>query len=151
MFCEKCGADMGENKFCPQCGAGIEKSFVLANQSKSGAIAENTAGLLCYILGWITGIVFLIIDKRPFVRFQAAQSIVTFGTISVFTVLFNRLIYFLPYTMWRLLSGIDALISLGSIALAIILMIQAHNGKYFKLPVAGAIAERLAKKSEISL
>ena len=36
-------------------------------------------GLLCYVLGWVTGLIFFFIDKRPFVRFQAAQSIVVFG------------------------------------------------------------------------
>ena len=47
------------------------------SNSQTG-LSENVAGLLCYILGWITGLIFLLIDKRPFVRFHAAQSIVVF-------------------------------------------------------------------------
>ena len=44
---------------------------------------ENVAGLLCYLGGWITGLIFLVIDKRPFVRFHAAQSIVVFGALHI--------------------------------------------------------------------
>ena len=44
---------------------------------------EKVAGLLCYVLGWITGMIFYFIDKRPFVRFHAAQSIVVFGGLHV--------------------------------------------------------------------
>jgi hypothetical protein len=47
-----------------------------AAQSPTAGLQENVAGLLCYILGWVTGIIFLLIDKRPFVRFHAAQSII---------------------------------------------------------------------------
>ncbi len=46
-------------------------------------MTENVAGLLCYSLGWITGLIFLLIDKRPFVRFHAAQSIVIFGGLHI--------------------------------------------------------------------
>ena len=46
-------------------------------------MAENVAGLLCYVLGWVTGLIFFFIDKRPFVRFHAAQSIVVFGGLTI--------------------------------------------------------------------
>ena len=46
-------------------------------------MTENVAGLLCYSLGWVTGLIFLLIDKRPFVRFHAAQSIVVFGGLHI--------------------------------------------------------------------
>ena len=48
---------------------------------------ENVAGLLCYVLGWVTGVIFFIIDKRPFVRFHAAQSIVVFGGIAILYII----------------------------------------------------------------
>ena len=145
MFCEKCGADMNESKICPECGAGAEKPAAPA-ASGSGSLPENTAGLLCYILGWVTGIVFIIIDKRPFVRFHAMQSIVTFGAISLFSVIFSSIISIFPYGLWRLLSGVNTLIGLGGLALAVFLILQAHQGKCYKLPVAGEMAERWAAK-----
>ena len=46
-------------------------------------MSENVAGLLCYALGWITGLIFYFVDKRPFVRFHAAQSIVVFGGLHI--------------------------------------------------------------------
>jgi uncharacterized membrane protein len=49
----------------------------LSAQRQSG-LPENIAALLSYVLGWITGLIFLIIDKRPYVRFHAAQSIAIF-------------------------------------------------------------------------
>ena len=50
----------------------------------STGLKENTAGVLCYVLGWVTGIVFLIIEpKNKFVRFHALQSIITFAAVNV--------------------------------------------------------------------
>lgn len=47
--------------------------------------ARTALGLLCYVLCWLTGII-LLIDKRPWVRFHAAQSIVVFGGLSVIRI-----------------------------------------------------------------
>src|SRR5215470_14788329 len=44
----------------------------------STGMSNNVAGLLCYILGFITGIIFLVIEpykNDKFVRFHAFQSI----------------------------------------------------------------------------
>ena len=54
--------------------------------SSNPAMSENVAGLLCYVLGWVTGIIFFLIDKRPFVRFHAAQSIVVFGGLHIISI-----------------------------------------------------------------
>ena len=90
MFCPKCGTENPEGtRFCPRCGTELG---VAAKPSESGATPEaesstgmsaSTAGLLCYLFTWITGIVFLIIEKRStFVRFHAWQSILTFGALA---------------------------------------------------------------------
>jgi hypothetical protein len=86
-FCGKCGTSMADGvAFCPKCGAPAgpvvtgmpaQVSGPAVTPAASG-LAENVAGLLCYALGWLTGLIFLLIDKRPFVRFHAAQSIVDF-------------------------------------------------------------------------
>ena len=50
----------------------------------SMGLDESVAGLLCYIVGWITGIVFLVLEKEnKFVRFHALQSLLTFLPLSV--------------------------------------------------------------------
>ena len=51
-----------------------------------GGSSENVAGLLCYAVGFITGIIFFLIDKRSFVKFHAAQSMVVFGGLFVIQI-----------------------------------------------------------------
>jgi len=78
--CTKCGAALADNAaFCAGCGArqaasaGASPSTPPANlAAQPEQMAENVAGLLCYVLGWITGLIFYFIDKRPSVRFHAA-------------------------------------------------------------------------------
>ena len=89
--CTKCGAAVADGAaFCPACGApqGVALRLQvqvrrLVPQGATSQMAENVAGLLCYVLGWITGLIFYFVDKRPFVRFHAAQSIVVFGGLHI--------------------------------------------------------------------
>ena len=54
----------------------------------STGLEENVAGLLSYVLGWITGIVFLLIEpKNKFVRFHAFQSIIVFGALTIIGII----------------------------------------------------------------
>lgn len=95
----------------------------------------NIEGLLCYFLGFITGLVFYIVEKKnKFVKFHAMQSIVVFGGMFVI----NLLLLFIP--ILGVLIG--TLLSLLSIVLWVLLMIKAYQGEYFKLPIAGGIAEK---------
>ena len=96
---------------------------------------QNLEGLLCYVIGWVTGIIFLILEKdNKYIRFHAIQSIVVFGAFTVLAVIF----YFIPVIGWilNLLLGIFAFI------LWIVLMVKAYSGQMYKLPVAGDIAEK---------
>ena len=101
----------------------------------SMGLEANVAALLSYLLGFITGIVFFIIEKdNKFVRFHALQSIITFGILFVlgFVLGFMPFIgYMLGYLMWVI-----------DIILWIILMIKAYQGEKFKLPIIGDIAEK---------
>jgi len=81
-YCAKCGTMVAEGMvFCPGCGQ-AQGAAPPAAGSQSG-LTENVAGLLCYALGWITGLIFFLIDKRPYVRFHAAQSMVVFGALHI--------------------------------------------------------------------
>src|SRR5712692_2167117 len=85
-YCSKCGAQVGEQSaFCPQCGQpqGGSQGAPAAAVSGQAGLTENVAGLLCYVLGWITGLIFFLTDKRPYVRFHAAQSMVVFGALHI--------------------------------------------------------------------
>lgn len=105
----------------------------------STGIQPNVAGLLCYLLGFITGIVFLLIEKEnKFVRFHAMQSILVFGGIFVLNVILT----FIPFIGWLL----DFLISILGLILWILLMVKAYNGTMYKLPVVGDIAEQKSQQ-----
>src|ERR1700689_1300802 len=87
--CTKCGAAVADNAaFCPACGATQGAAAVTTSPAVSSqtGMSENVAGLLCYLLGWVTGLIFYLIDKRPFVRFHAAQSIVVFGGLHILNI-----------------------------------------------------------------
>jgi len=101
----------------------------------STGLEENVAGLLCYVLGWVTGLIFFLIEKdSKFVRFHAMQSIIVFGALSVVSIVIG----WIPIIGW----GISGLISLLALVLWIILMIKAYQGEKFKLPWAGDLAEK---------
>jgi len=104
-------------------------------EKTSTGLTENVAGLLCYVLGWISGIVFLLIEpENKFVRFHAIQSIVVFGAITVAGVILG----WIP-VIGGFISG--ALSVLGFI-LWIVLMVKAYQGTKYKLPWAGDYAEK---------
>jgi uncharacterized membrane protein len=111
----------------------------------SMGLEANIAGLLCYVLGWITGLVFYLLEKEnKFVRFHAMQSIVTFGALTVVGIVFSVLsaIPFIGILFWLL----DILLSLLVVVLWVVLMVKAYQGQTYKLPVAGNFAEQQLAK-----
>ena len=77
-FCASCGSQV-EGSFCPKCGSPVGGAAPTGPAMQaSGAMADNVASALCYLLGLITGIIFLVLEpynKNPVVRFHAFQSI----------------------------------------------------------------------------
>ena len=98
-------------------------------------IKPNVAALLSYLLGFITGLIFLLIEKNnKFVRFHALQSIATFGFIFVI----QWVVAFIP-VLGVMLSG---LLSIAAVVLWIVLMVKAYQGEKYKLPWLGEIVEK---------
>ena len=98
-------------------------------------IKPNIAGLLAYLLGFVTGLIFILIEKNnKFVRFHAMQSIVVFGVIFVA----QWIIAFVP-VLGIIASG---LLSILAVVLWVVLMVKAYQGEKYKLPWAGDIAEK---------
>lgn len=108
--------------------------------------AENVAGALSYLLGWISGAIFLLIDKRPFVRYHAAQSVVVFATLSVVLLVLGGFFLgaFVPeaHSVLFLLRRIVEIVWLVT---AIVLMLKALMGERFRMPYAARFAERAAE------
>jgi uncharacterized membrane protein len=103
----------------------------------STGLKENVAGLLCYVLGWVSGIVFLILEpKNKTIRFHAFQSILVFGAMTVASILLT----------WIPFIGIffGTVIGVITFILWLLLMVMAAQEKKYKLPWAGAQAEKWA-------
>jgi uncharacterized membrane protein len=156
MFCSKCGAENPEGaKFCSKCGAGlgvaatpIEGSAKPEAESSTG-LSANVAGLLCYVAGWITGIVFIVLEKKSiFVKFHAWQSIMTFGVLIavqiILSIIGSATLLFWPGWWFVHILGIIVWVITG--ILWIILIVQAGSGKMWKVPWAGDWAEKQISK-----
>jgi len=109
-------------------------------------MAENVAGLLSYVLGWITGIIFYMIDKRPFVRFHAAQSIVVFGGLMAVQIGLTIIFGFGGFGGFSLAWALHGLVELVGAVLWVVLMVKAYQGERFRVPVAAEITEKVFGK-----
>lgn len=114
-------------------------------------MAENVAGTLCYAVGWITGLIFLLVDKRPYVRFHAAQSIVVFGGLHIILIAMGMFFGFsLLAAGWAGFSigwAFYGLIELLTLILWILLMVKAYKRERFRVPFAADLAEKILGKS----
>ena len=110
----------------------------------SMGLEENIAGVLCYVLGWITGIVFLVLEKEnKFVRFHAMQSIATFLPLSVIMWIIGSIVVWTPFFIgWAIWGIISTLIWILVLILWLILMFKAYQGEMYKLPIVGDFAEK---------
>ena len=115
----------------------------MAEKNTVLGIDENLEALLCYVLGWITGIVFLLLEKEnEYVRFHAMQSLVTFLALFIITIVIG----WIPILGWL----ISFLISILGLVLWLLLMVKAYQGKLYKLPYAGDFAEEQLSKMKKS-
>ena len=110
----------------------------MADNTGSLNIEENVTGLLCYLFGWVTGLIFFIIDKRPFVRFHAMQSII----VTVVMMVLYFILSLIPVLGWIIM----ALLGLAFFVLWILLMVKAYQGQKWKLPFIGDMAEKWASQ-----
>src|SRR5699024_83642 len=101
---------------------------------QSTGLDQNIAGLLCYLCWFITGIIFLLIEKENrFIRFHAMQSI----AVSVVLFVASIVLSFIPIIGWL----IGLLLMPISLILWIFMMYKAYNGEHYKLPIVGDFSE----------
>jgi uncharacterized membrane protein len=110
---------------------------------------ENVAGLLCYIAGWVTGLIFYLLEKdSKFVKFHAMQSMITFLSISIIQIVLK-----IPEGVLGLIglgfifSIIGGLLWIIGVIAWIVGMVGAYQGKMVKFPVIGDISEILVSKN----
>ena len=117
-----------------------------SNDASVFGLSAKRAGLLSYLVGPFTGLVFLLLErKNQFVRFCAAQSTVVFGAVFVLYLLL-RLIMIIPFIgtflLGPIISGcIIPIILVPAGLLWIFLMVQAYRGVQVKLPIVGDYAQ----------
>jgi uncharacterized membrane protein len=116
----------------------------LAQPAGTG-LDPKLAALLSYVLGWITGLIFFLIEKDKYVRFHALQSI--FFSIATFVVWLGYVIVAIIFSFIPIIGAIISLllwltIGIGCFVLWIMLMVKAYQGERYKLPLLGDWAEQ---------
>jgi uncharacterized membrane protein len=145
-YCPKCGAELASDASpCPKCHPADAVDNTSSGQKGELGLDENIAGLLCYAGLWVTGLVFFLIDKRPSVRFHAAQSMVVFGGLQIADIILEELFVSI-FRAFSLGGFLLRVLQLLGLVLWILLMIKAYQGERFRVPIAADIADSLLKK-----
>jgi uncharacterized membrane protein len=111
----------------------------------STGLGSNIAGLLSYVLGWITGLIFFLLEEKDeYVRYHAMQSIIFFGAVTVVEVVLE-IFGLIPYVDVVFLA-LQGLVGLFAFVLWVVLMVKAYQGVRYKLPWAGELAEKYSVK-----
>jgi len=147
-FCASCGSLVAEGALaCASCGATVGQSVAggAAPATVTTGLTENLAGAFAYVT-FVPAVCFLLLEpfnKNPFVRFHAYQCI--FLSLVLFVVPF-ALGLLIPVFGW---AGVFILplVGLAAIGLWIVLIFKAFQGRTFKLPVIGNLAERRASNA----
>lgn len=167
-FCPNCGAQ-AEGRFCAACGTTLggaapgaqggpppsfqQQPYQQGSQQQGpqanaqAGLPENAASALCYLLGLITGVLFLAIapySQNPRVKFHAFQSIFLNVAWIAFWIVSMFLAYLLPTLLVVLFGLLQLVISLGIILLWLFMMWKTYNGERVELPIVGPLAAQQA-------
>ena len=105
-------------------------------EKTAGGLDENVAAALTYLLGWITGVGFLLVEpSNRLVRFHARQSTIVFGGLSIAWFVAMTIPFIGWFFAWLVIPYL-------SVALWLLLMYKAYRGQRFKLPFAGDLADQ---------
>jgi uncharacterized membrane protein len=157
-FCPNCGAD-SQGKFCAKCGSPMPDmgqgggTYVpppAAPMVQSAGMEENLASALCYLLGILTGVLFLVLEpykNNRTIRFHAFQSIfmwcAVFAVFIVLTVI-GTILAMIPVLGWIVAAVLHGVAVLAALGLWLFLMYKAYNKEKFVLPLIGPLAEKQA-------
>lgn len=166
-FCAHCGAVVVESAaFCAGCGkpvtnpatsAGAPSSSSAvpstsasapASQAAASGLTPNMAGALAYVLGFITGIIFLVLEPYKndrFVRFHAMQSIFYSVACIAFGIvwgIFWGIVFAASTSLGLILAPVRLIISLAMFVYWLYLMYQAYNNREYRIPIIGDLAAK---------
>lgn len=151
-FCNSCGAELAaDTKFCSKCGAaagapaadaapsGGAPSGGGASSGEAAAENQNVMGALAYLV--IPAVIFLVVEpysKNKFIRFHSLQAVIYFVAgmaVQIAAGIIFSIIGFLSVF-------ISPLLSLALFILWIYAVVQAFQGKEYRLPVIGDLAAK---------
>jgi uncharacterized membrane protein len=115
--------------------------------TSSSGLAPNVAGALAYVLGIITGVIFLVVEKENrFVRFHAAQSIAITLVLTVVSIglsILSSVLVFVPILGLIVAALLSIGLAFATFVLWVLLMWRAYQGREWEVPFAGGIARKL--------
>jgi uncharacterized membrane protein len=170
-FCGNCGSEV-TGGFCAKCGTPVAAGgapgpapgggpqFVpgpTGGAPSAAGLQENVAGALCYAVGLVTGILFLVLapyNQNPRIRFHAFQSIFFNVAWIILHYGFGIVIGAMGYHMLGVLFGllttlVFLVIGLGGFLLWLLLMFKAYNNTPLVLPIIGPLAQKQAEGSAV--
>jgi uncharacterized membrane protein len=156
-FCPNCGAE-SHGKYCAKCGAplpGDVGQTTIPNPPPPGpaqaaGLTDNMAAALCYLLGVLTGVLFLVLEpynRNRTIRFHAFQSIFVWIAAVVCYIgaaIISMILLPIPFAGAILSVLLHAVIGLGFFILWLLLMYKAYNNERWVLPIVGPLAEKQA-------
>jgi uncharacterized membrane protein len=126
--------------------AAAEAKMHLPTKPVTEYLADNVAAMLCYLLGWVSGLLFLFVDHRPFVRFHAAQSVAVFATLHILILATGG------FLLGAVLPGaasalyvVRHLLELAWLVIAVVLMLKAAGGERFRVKAASQYGDAAAR------
>jgi uncharacterized membrane protein len=107
----------------------------------------NVEAGLSYVLTWVTGLIFFLMEKQNrFVRFHAMQSILFFGGLTIINIILTVIGSFGVPGVGILTFFAGWAVGIVGLVGYIVLLINGFQGKYFKLPIVGDYAEKYANQ-----
>ena len=110
----------------------------MATSKSTTGLKKETSGALAYVLGPITGVLFLIIERDSFVRFHAMQSIVVFVGLFALQAMLGLTI---------ILAVLIPLVGIISFVLWLMCIYKAWQGEEWEVPFLGKFARQILKKA----
>jgi uncharacterized membrane protein len=114
-----------------------------------GGIDKKTGAILAYLLGWVTGVIFLFVGKNdPDVKFHGAQSLVFFGGMTVLFWVLRIIGSFLPGVLGILMGLVLFVLGIYTLVVWIMCLVRAAggNGARFQIPLVGSFVTPYAEQ-----
>jgi uncharacterized membrane protein len=156
-FCPNCGAEAQE-KYCAKCGAPLPGDVGTTttipapppSAPSQAGLTDNMAAALCYSLGVLTGVLFLVLEpynRNKTIRFHAFQSIffwIAAVIVYIGVAIVSSILLPIPFIGAVFSLLLHLVVGLGFLVLWVMLMYKAYNNERWVLPVVGPMAEKQA-------